>query len=117
VYALDESDGSELWSHSQLDSNENVESLTTAGGVVYAGGREGNIVAADKSNGDLIWKDNVHGAGNPVYSLQTEFGEIYSGGGDQNVINTSLDGVTYVPVDGETGTPQLHYNGEWVGQA
>jgi hypothetical protein len=48
-----------------------------------------------------------------MFDVHESNGVIYTGG-DNGVRAFELNGITYVPADGGTDTPQLYYNGEWL---
>lgn len=57
LIALDQKDGSELWSAPVAGGNPNC-TPTVDGGLVYALGRDGELICAEVKTGNIVWKKN-----------------------------------------------------------
>ena len=60
VIAIDPKTGQQKWKFDQFDVTESGN-LTTAGDLLFTGGREGYFYALDARTGTLLWKSTVGG--------------------------------------------------------
>jgi len=56
IKAIDPETGKVVWEHKLISGNISAGVLATGGGVLFAGSREGNLLALDSRNGKLLWK-------------------------------------------------------------
>ena len=60
MIAIDPKTGQQKWKFDQFDVTESGN-LTTAGDLLFTGGREGYFYALDARTGTLLWKSTVGG--------------------------------------------------------
>jgi alcohol dehydrogenase (cytochrome c) len=60
IRAIDPKTGEKVWDFKMVNYTENGV-LSTAGGLVFGGGMEGNFVAVDARTGELLWHANLGG--------------------------------------------------------
>ena len=91
VVALNRADGRQLWKFATVgagqdfsfkhnDTRSVVTQPTVAGGIVIAGGRDGNIYGIDLRTGEGRWKE-THDGGSWILGLASDGSRFYSGSG------------------------------------
>ena len=88
VFALDARTGAKLWS-SQVPTEE-VNAVTVANGVAYAGSYDGSLVALDAATGEEIW--SFASAGGSMTTPSIVDGMVFAASFDEHVYAFALAG-------------------------
>jgi len=88
VFALDTSNGAEIWGY-RINSSEQLSAPAVINGVVYFGSDVNKVYALSASNGNLVWDSNIDNNGHSSPAVVNDVVYIGGYGGNIYALNTT----------------------------